>query len=73
MYDVAVAVSDDIKRLYIDVVIDELEILTMLRGYISKMLNDAKVEVYSSKDEKVPDLGGKKRVALPLRPGIFVE
>ncbi|ACB39158.1 leucine--tRNA ligase [Pyrobaculum neutrophilum] len=51
---------------------DELEALRSYRNYVEKALG-APVEIYGADDPAAPDLGGKKRVALPLKPGIYVE
>ncbi len=73
LYDIATTISDDIKELYLKCRdADELELLMTAREYISKRIK-AEVEIYSAIDDKVPDLGGKKKIALPLRPGIYVE
>lgn len=73
LYNVATTVSDDIKELYLrcgrDV--DELELLRIAREYIVRRIR-ADIEIYSAADTEAPDFGGKKKAALPLRPGIFV-
>ncbi|MCS7111356.1 MAG: leucine--tRNA ligase [Ignisphaera sp.] len=73
LHDIATTIGDDIKELYLRCKnVDELELLTMAQEYIVKKVR-ASVEVYSAADAKVPDLGSKKKVALPLRPGIYIE
>lgn len=73
LYNIATTVRDDIKEFYLKCRdADELELLMMAREYIVKKIR-AEVEIYSAADDSVPDLGDKKKVALPLRPGIYVE
>ncbi len=71
VYDVIVSIPEDIVSSYTDVD-DEFEILSEIRGYLEKTLG-TKIELYRADDDRAPDYGGKKRVALPLRPGIYVE
>jgi leucyl-tRNA synthetase len=73
LYDIATTIHDDIKEFYLKCEdIDELKLLMMVQEYIAKKIK-ARVEIYSAEDNSVPDFGGKKKVALPLRPGIYVE
>ncbi|MCU7788620.1 leucine--tRNA ligase [Pyrobaculum sp. 3827-6] len=51
---------------------NEVEALSSYRSYIEKALG-APVEVYLADDSEAPDLGGKKKAALPLKPGIYIE
>ncbi|AFA40228.1 Leucyl-tRNA synthetase [Pyrobaculum oguniense TE7] len=51
---------------------DEREALLSYKNYVEKALG-APVEVYTAEDPAAPDLGGKKKAALPLKPGIFIE
>lgn len=51
---------------------DEFATLQSYKPHLEKTLSAA-LEVYKFDDEAAPDLGGKKRVALPLKPGIYLE
>ncbi|MEM1526082.1 MAG: leucine--tRNA ligase [Ignisphaera sp.] len=73
MYDVATNIPEELVDLYTKLKdADELDIAKLASEYLSKVLN-IKIEVYSVDDTKIPDKGGKKKLALPLRPGIYVE
>ncbi len=72
LYDVAVNVPDDVKELYASIEVDEYSILKQVASYLEKKIG-AEIAIYRSDDESAPDLGGKKRVAQPLRPGIYLE
>ncbi|MEM0026603.1 MAG: leucine--tRNA ligase [Ignisphaera sp.] len=72
LYDVAVAVPEDLRKLYMESDIDELDALKIAKIYIEKRLN-ARVMIYDAEDPTAPDYGAKKKIAQPLRPGIYVE
>jgi leucyl-tRNA synthetase len=72
LYDVAVMVPEDLRKLYLEATIDEIEAMNMVKEYIERSIG-AKVTIYNSEDPAAPNYGGKKLVALPLRPGIYVE
>ncbi|MFN3804417.1 MAG: leucine--tRNA ligase [Pyrobaculum sp.] len=50
---------------------DEAAVLRAYGRYLEKALG-APPEVYKADDDAAPDLGGKKRQSLPLRPGIYL-
>ncbi|MEM1683279.1 MAG: leucine--tRNA ligase [Ignisphaera sp.] len=73
MYDVAMSTADEIEHLYLRLSdVDELELLKISLDYLSKVMKN-RIEIYSAEDPFVPDKGGKKKSALPLRPGIYIE
>ncbi|MEM2207336.1 MAG: leucine--tRNA ligase [Sulfolobales archaeon] len=51
---------------------DEFSVLSKYRGLIVTKLGLKDLVVYRASDPKVPDLGGRKGRALPLKPGIYV-
>jgi len=51
---------------------DELEALTAFKPYVEKTLG-VSVEVHDAESASAPDLGGKKKAALPLKPGIYLS
>jgi leucyl-tRNA synthetase len=51
---------------------DELEALNTYKTYLEKTLG-VPLEIYDADDQAAPDLGGKKRAALPLKPGIYIH
>ncbi len=65
--------SDELKELALRACIDEVEALKELSSYIAKKVGARSVEVLSALDPEAPSYGGKKEVALPLKPGIYVE
>ncbi|MCI4436392.1 MAG: leucine--tRNA ligase [Ignisphaera sp.] len=72
LYDVAINVPEELRRLYMESTISEFDALTMVKDYMESRLG-AKIEYYQANDERAPNYGGKRSVALPLRPGIYVE
>jgi leucyl-tRNA synthetase len=52
--------------------LDEYEVLVKYRGLLAVKLGVREVRVYRASDPEAPDYGGRKRRALPLRPGIYV-
>ena len=52
--------------------IDEAEAINELRHYVERETGVKIVGIYRADDPKVPDMGGKKRQALPWKPGIYV-
>lgn len=51
---------------------DECSVLSKYRGLIAVRLGLRDVAVYRAADPEVPDLGGRKSRASPLKPGIYV-
>jgi len=72
LYNIVVTVPEDLRKLYLEATISEIEALIIAKEYMEKALG-AKVTIFSSEDSSAPNYGGKKDVALPLRPGIYVE
>jgi len=72
LYEIAVNTPDDVKELYAAIETDEYDLLLQAAEYIKKSVG-AEIEVYRCDDVAAPNLGGKKHVAQPLRPGIYVE
>jgi len=66
--------SDELKELIRHVEeFDEYTVLKTFSNYIVKSVKANRIEIMGSYDEEAPDLGGKKRAALPLKPGIYIE
>jgi leucyl-tRNA synthetase len=73
LHEVATSTPGELVNLYSQLLnVDELNIAKLAAEYLSKTLG-VKIDVYSTEDPAVPDKGGKKKAALPLRPGIFIE
>ncbi|MEL9990150.1 MAG: leucine--tRNA ligase [Thermoproteus sp.] len=73
LFDSIKQLDEDLKALVAEVEsFDEYSTLMELKTYLSKELG-LEVEVYRSDDKTAPDLGGKKRAALPLRPGVYLS
>lgn len=73
MYDIAISILDELANLYIKFKdLDEYKVLSDHIDYLTKLIN-ARIEIYRAEDPSAPDRGGKKRVALPLKPGIYIE
>jgi len=66
--------SDELKELIRHVEhFDEYSILKTFSDYIAKSVKASNIEIMNSYDKEAPDLGRKKEVALPLKPGIYIE
>ena len=52
--------------------LDEAEAIRKLKPYIERKTGIKILNVYLSTDEESPDLGGRKRQALPWKPGIYI-
>ncbi len=52
---------------------DEMGIIGEFRRYITERLGVEDVRAYDALHEDTPDMYGKKKVALPLKPGIYIE
>jgi len=73
LFDVARQMDDDLKALIEEVEdFDEYSALAELKTFLSRELG-MEVDIYRADDEKAPDLGGKRRAALPLRAGVYLE
>lgn len=71
--DIVKTLGDELRGLISAVgKFDEAEALASYKNYMEKALG-APMEIYNADDPSAPDLGGKKKVALPLRPGIYIE
>jgi leucyl-tRNA synthetase len=72
LFDQIRQIDQDLRELIKSVeLFDEYTALSEMKGYLERALG-AEVFVYRADDESVPDLGGKKRAALPLKPGIYL-
>jgi len=74
VYELAIQVPEELRR-YIarKGFLDEQRVLSELRSYIARQLGVTGIEVYRADDPSAPDLGGRKKVALPTKPGIYME
>jgi leucyl-tRNA synthetase len=73
LVDMVKTLGDEMRRLIAAAdKFDELEALNTYKTYLEKTLG-VPLEIYDADDETAPDLGGKKRAALPLKPGIYIH
>lgn len=74
IYELAIQVPEELRR-YIarKGFLDEQRVLSELRSYIARQLGVTGIEVYKADDPSAPDLGGRKKAALPTKPGIYME
>ncbi|MEM4650810.1 MAG: leucine--tRNA ligase [Pyrobaculum sp.] len=73
LVDLLKSLGEEVRSLVASVEkFDELEALTSYKPYLEKTLG-ASVELYDAEDASAPDLGGKKKAALPLKPGIYLS
>ena len=52
--------------------LDEYEVINQFKEYIEKSCSIKIKAVYMSNDPNAPDLGGRKKYALPWRPSIYI-
>ena len=73
IYSLALDIPPHIRDILKQVKIDELKALTSALDYIKEKIGVQEIHVYNSIDEKAPDPGKRKHLALPFRPAIYVE
>ena len=73
IYSLALDIPPHIRDILKQVKIDELKALTNALDYIKEKIGVQEIHVYSSIDEKAPDPGKRKHLALPFRPAIYIE
>jgi len=52
--------------------LDEYEVINQFKEYIERSCNIKIKAIYMSNDPEAPDLGGRKKYALPWRPSIYI-
>ncbi len=72
-YDLASQIPPYIREYILKTTLDEENIIREASRYISRILNAVKIEVYRASDPNAPDYGGKKKLAMPLKPAIYIE
>lgn len=74
LYDLAISLRPEIKELIVSSGgIDEGYVINSLASYIKSSLDIKELTLYYADDEGVPDLGGKKKLTLPFKPGIYMS
>ncbi|MEM4519940.1 MAG: leucine--tRNA ligase [Sulfolobales archaeon] len=73
LYDLVISLRPEIKDLIIKSGgIDEGYVINSLTNYIKSSLGVKEVVVYYADDADAPNFGGKKGLALPFKPGIYM-
>lgn len=72
-YDLAAEIPPHIRRYLLEKTINEYKVLMDSKRYIAKIIGADEVIVYHSDDPRAPDIGGKKKLAIPFKPAIYVE
>ncbi|MEM1600632.1 MAG: class I tRNA ligase family protein, partial [Sulfolobales archaeon] len=74
LYELAISLRPDVRDLITaSGGIDEGYVIRSLANYIKSSLGIRELNVYYADDVKAPDFGGKKRLALPFKPGIYLS
>ena len=73
LYDLAAEIPPHIRRHLLGKTIDEFSVLTESKSYIAQVIGVKDVIVYRSNDPNAPDMGGKKKLAMPFKPAIYIE
>lgn len=62
-------VTEDLENMKL---VNEREIMESLKEYILKLTGVPEIIIYDAFDKNAPDYGGKKKHALPLKPGVYI-
>jgi len=74
IFDYASTLQEDIADMIVGVPdMDEIEIVREGASILKSSLGEVELLIYSTTDPQAPDYRGKKREALPFRPGIYIE
>ncbi len=74
LYELAISLRPEVRELIMSSGgVDEGYVVNSLANYIKASLNVNELHTYYTDDVNAPDLGGKKRLALPFKPGIYVS
>ncbi len=74
LYELALSLRPEVRDLIISSGgIDELYVVNTLANYIKSSLGVKELYVYYADDVHAPDFSGKKRLALPFKPGIYMS
>ncbi|BFH73699.1 leucine--tRNA ligase [Sulfurisphaera javensis] len=72
VYELANILPPLMKDLIVQNDIDEEEVIVQNIQFLLSKLDVSEIVVYTSTDEKVPNIMGKKELALPYKPGIAI-
>ncbi|GAY25686.1 leucine--tRNA ligase [Desulfurococcaceae archaeon AG1] len=74
IFDHASSLSEELASMILEgAVIDEIVVIRSSLETLREATGASVIEVYGSWDPSAPDYRGKKKEAMPLRPGIYVE
>ena len=73
LYNIVLEIPPNVRELILKCTINEYTMIINMINYIRKKVNVEEIEVYYSNDPKAPDYGGKKSLALPFKPAIYVS
>jgi leucyl-tRNA synthetase len=74
IFDHASSIPEDLSEIIMSIQdIDEARIIRENIDSLRDLTGSSEILVYISSDPEAPDYRGKKREALPLRPGIYME
>jgi len=73
LYGLALDLPPHIRSILKQVKVNEFEVLSKALEYIKERTGLRELYIYNAIDEKAPDPGKRKHLALPFRPAIYVE
>ncbi|MEM4971710.1 MAG: class I tRNA ligase family protein, partial [Sulfolobales archaeon] len=74
IFDYASTIPEDIADMIMSIPdLEEIKILEDSLETLKNIIGVAELQIYSADDVSAPDYRGKKKEALPLRPGIYIE
>jgi leucyl-tRNA synthetase len=66
--------SSEVKELISDVEdFDEKDVLERNRDVLKELSETSEIIIYKADDPYAPDIMGKKKTAIPLKPAIYIE
>ncbi|MEM1890160.1 MAG: leucine--tRNA ligase [Pyrobaculum sp.] len=73
LVDYVKSIGEEMRSLAASVAhFDEYETAKSYQRYLERVFK-APLEIYKSDDPAAPDFGGKKKAALPLKPGVYID
>jgi len=74
IYEYSLKLSSEVKELISDVEdFDEKDVLERNRDVLKELSETSEIIIYKADDPYAPDIMGKKKTAIPLKPAIYIE
>ena len=73
LYDIASKLSPEFREMLKKMMLDEENLIKENLESLKRLTGLGEIRVYRADDPEAPDMGGKKRQALPFKPAIYME